>query len=153
MMFRKVIVCLFLTQTLISCSSVDGTGKYRVQSVGNAQRSTRAVVISAEPVYIQEVTSGVGGALGATAGGGIGGEISNNAAVIIAGIISGAVLGNYIEGQANIHLATEYVIETTNGILLTVAQIDESNKIFDKGDKVILVHGYPNRLIADPSEI
>ena len=62
------------------------------------------------------------------------------------------MIGNYIEGQDNVYPATQYVIETTNGILLTVAQIDEGNDIFKKGDKVILVHGYPDRLIANPSD-
>jgi len=152
-LFGKVFICFVITQILFACSSVDGTGKYRVQTIGNAQRSVRAVVLSAEPVYIQADTSGVGAALGATAGGGIASEGSDNAAVIIAGIILGAVIGDYIEGQDNVYPATQYVIETTNGILLTVAQIDEGNDIFKKGNKVILVHGYPNRLIADPSDI
>lgn len=149
----KVLICLVITQTLFACSSMDTTGKYRVQTIGNAQRSVRAVVLSAEPVYIQGGTSGVGAALGATAGGGIASEGSDNAAVIIAGIILGAVIGDYIEGQDNVYPATQYVIETSNGILLTVAQIDEGNGIFKKGDNVILVHGYPNRLILDPSAI
>ena len=149
----KVLICLVITQTLIACSSMYGTGKYRVQTIGNAQRSVRAVVLSAEPVYIQGGTSGVGAALGATAGGGIAAGGSDNAAVIIAGIILGAVIGDYIEGQDNVYPATQYVIETTNGILLTVAQIDDGNRIFNKGNKVVLVHGYPNRLIADPSDI
>ena len=152
-LFGKVLICLVITQTFIACSSVDGTGKYRVQTIGNAERSVRAVVLSAEAVYIQGDTSGVGSALGATAGGGIASGGSDNAAVIIAGIILGAVIGDYIEGQDNVYPATQYVIETTNGILLTVAQIDEGNDIFMKGDNVILVHGYPNRLILDPSAI
>ena len=151
--FGKVSICLFITQILFACSSVDGTGKYRVQTIGNAERSVRAVVLFAEAVYIQGGTSGVGTALGATAGGGIASGGSDNAAVIIAGIILGAVIGDYIEGQDNVYPATQYVIETTNGILLTVAQIDKGNRIFNKGNRVILVHGYPNRLIADPSDI
>lgn len=151
-LFGKVLFCLIITQTLIGCSSVDGTGKYRVQTVGNAYRSVRAVVLSTESVYIQGDTSGVGAALGGTAGGGIASGGTDNAAIIIAGIILGAVIGDFIEGQDNVYSATQYVIETTNGILLTVAQIDEGNEIFKKGDKVILMHGYPNRLIADPSD-
>lgn len=57
---------------------VDGTGKCRVKTIGSAQRSVRAVVLSTESVYIQTDTSGVGAALGATAGGGIASEGANN---------------------------------------------------------------------------
>ena len=40
--------------------------------------------------------------------------------------------------------------ETENGVLLTVAQIDSGNMIFESGSKVVLVYGYPNRLLLDP---
>src|SRR3990167_4014004 len=126
---------LFLLLLLTGCSSVDGQGRYRVQSVGNAQRSVEAKVISAAPVYIQELTTGAGAALGATTGGGLAADGSDNVAVIIAGIIAGAVIGEYIEGMNNIHDATEYVIETSTGVLFTVAQINQGNELFDSGDK------------------
>ena len=96
-------------------------------------------------MYIQLPTSEAGAALGGTARGGIAASGTDNIAVIVAGVI-----GEYLEGQANIKNATEYVIETNSGVLLTVAQIDEGNKIFSENDKVILIYGFPNRLIEDP---
>jgi len=134
--------------TIVSCAT-DGIGRYRVQSIGNAQRSVEAIVIRSAPVYVQEESSGSGAALGGAVGGGIAADGSDNVAVVIAGIIAGAIVGEYIEGVSNIHEATEYVIETSNGALFTVAQINANTEIFIEGERVILVYGYPTRLLRD----
>lgn len=140
-----MIVCTIAT---VSCAT-DGVGRYRVQSIGNAQRSVEAVVIRAAAVYVQEASGGTGAALGGTIGGGLAADGSDNVAVIIAGIIAGAIVGDYIEGRSNVHEATEYVIQTSNDALFTVAQINEGAEIFVEGDRVILVYGYPTRLLKD----
>jgi len=141
-----LIACVFI----VSCASTNNAGRYRIESIGNAQRSIDAKIIAANPVYIQGNTSGVGAALGGVAGGGIAGNNSNNVAVIIAGIIGGIVIGEYIEGANNLHEATEYVMQTSTDAILTVAQVNEGNEIFIEGDKVILVYGYPAKLLKDP---
>jgi outer membrane lipoprotein SlyB len=145
--FKKLIGVVSLLM-IVSCAT-DGIGRYRVQSIGNAQRSIEATVLRSAPVYIQEESSGSGAALGGTVGGGLAADGSDNVAVIIAGIIAGAIVGGYVEGINNIHQATEYVIQTSNGALFTVAQIDSNNEIFVEGDNVILVYGYPARLLKD----
>ncbi len=145
--FKKFVGVVSLLM-IVSCAT-DGVGRYRVQSIGNAQRSIEATVIRSAPVYIQEESSGSGAALGGTVGGGLAADGSDNVAVIIAGIIAGAIVGDYVEGVNNIHQATEYVIQTSNGALFTVAQIDSNNEIFEEGDNVILVYGYPTRLLKD----
>ena len=132
---------------MVGCATVDGQGRYRVESIGKAQRSTEAVVISARPAFIQQSTSGQGAAVGGLVGGGLAAE-SDNAGVIIAGIIGGILIGEAIESAGNVHDATEYVIRTSANALFTVAQVDRGNIIFKKDDKVILVYGYPSRLIA-----
>lgn len=136
---------------LLSSCVKDGVGKYRVQSVGNAQRSVAAIVLSAKPVLITKDTSGAG----ANAGGALGGAIaldnnSDSAAALVAGVIAGAVVGDLVEAHGNTYEGTEYVIESTSGLILTVAQPNEKNDIFSQGDRVILVYGYPHRLIKDP---
>lgn len=73
---------------------------------------------------------------------------SDNAGVIIAGIIGGILIGEAIKSADNVHDATEYVIRTSANTLFTVAQVYRGNIIFKKDDKVILVYGYPSRLIA-----
>jgi outer membrane lipoprotein SlyB len=146
----KYFIASLMVLSLLGCSIQDGTGRYRVASIGNAQRSIEAVVISAESVLIQSITNGAGGTAGGLLGTAAAAESSDNSVVIIAGMIGGAIVGNAIENAANTHEGMEYVIQTGTGALLTVAQVNEGNSIFTAGNKVILVYGYPNRLIKDP---
>lgn len=146
----KLSVFLILTFLISACTTTDGSGRYRIASIGNAQRSVEAIVLAAEPVLIQTSISGSGGTAGGLLGAAATAESSDNSVVIIAGIIGGAIIGNALESAANTHDAMEYVIETETGILLTVAQVNSGSVIFTSGDKVILVYGYPNRLIKDP---
>jgi|TARA_B100000929_G_scaffold283168_1_gene263947 outer membrane lipoprotein SlyB len=143
----KLFVALTVSLYLSAC--VDGVGKYRVESIGNAQRSVGAVVISYQPVFVQTESSGTGALIGGTTGGYIADDNSDNPFVIIAGVIGGAIVGEMVESDANTHEATEYVIQTENDLLLTVVQINKNNPIFKTGERVILIHGYPSRLIRD----
>jgi outer membrane lipoprotein SlyB len=143
-------LCAFPLVITASCSTQDGVGRYRVQSIGQAQRSVEATVISARDAYISLETSGAGGAMGGALGGAIAGNNSDNAGVIIAGIIGGILIGNAIEATGNNIPATEYVIRTDYDVLLTVAQINKGNPIFSARNRVILVYGYPARLIPNP---
>jgi outer membrane lipoprotein SlyB len=142
---------IFIFVGLVGCAATnDGQGVYRVQSVGNAQRSVEAVVLTAKPVLIVRANSGAGANAGGLAGGVIAAENSDDAGVIIAGIIAGAVIGDAIESSGNRFNGHEYVIENKRGALLTVAQIDDGSEIFGPSDNVILIYGYPHRLIKDP---
>ena len=147
--FFRIIPLMLCGIFLTSCIK-DGVGKYRVQSVGNAQRSITAIVLSASPVIIAKDTSGAGANAGGALGGAMAIDNSESATVLVAGIIAGAVIGNAIEAQGNTYEGTEYVIETEAGLLLTVAQVNRNEEIFRKGDRVVLVYGYPHRLIRDP---
>ncbi len=136
--------------TLIGCASTHGKSQYRVESIGNAQRSVSAVVLSTKSVIISERTTG----LGANAGGALGGALaidnSDSAGVLIAGIIAGAIVGEMIESSGKTYNGTEYLIESETGLLLNVAQVNHTDGIHKVGDKVVLVYGYPHRLIKDP---
>lgn len=148
-MYRSILL-MVLVASLLGCGTADGQGKYRIATIGNAQRSITAEVLSAESVLIQQSTNGAGGTAGGLMGGTVASQNSDNAAIVLAGIIGGAIVGDAIEANANTHEGMEYVIQTSAGLLLTVAQVNEGNPIFMPGDKVILVYGYPNRLIKDP---
>jgi outer membrane lipoprotein SlyB len=156
MIFDKTFKCsvvgwILALAGLAGCAATnDGQGVYRVQSVGNAQRSMEAVVLTSKPVLIVRANSGAGANAGGLAGGVIAAENSDNAGVIIAGIIAGAVIGDAIESTGNRFNGREYVIETSRGVILTVAQVDDGSDIFEAADNVILVYGYPHRLIKDP---
>jgi|TARA_Y100000768_G_scaffold236533_1_gene178897 outer membrane lipoprotein SlyB len=128
----------------------DGQGQYRIATIGNSQRSIPAVVISAKKVTIKELNSGAYAEAGGWLGGAIAAEDSDNSAVIIAGIIAGAVVGNAIEDAKNTYAGTEYIIQAESGRLFTVAQVDSNADILKKGDKALLVYGYPHRLMKDP---
>jgi outer membrane lipoprotein SlyB len=128
----------------------DGLGQYRIATIGNSQRSIPAVVISAKKVTIKELNSGAYAEAGGWLGGAIAAEDSDNSAVIIAGIIAGAVVGNAIEDAKNTYAGTEYIIQAESGRLFTVAQVDSNADILKKGDKALLVYGYPHRLMKDP---
>ena len=51
---------------LSACSTVDGQGRYRIETIGNAKRSVGAVVISHQPVMVQSGTTGTGQLVGGT---------------------------------------------------------------------------------------
>ena len=144
-------ICIF---ALSGCFSVnqphDGYGQYRIATIGNSQRSIPAVVISARKVTIKELNSGAYAEAGGWLGGAMAAENSDNSAVIIAGVIAGAVVGNAMEDAKNIIAGTEYVIEADTGRLFTVAQVDANSDILKKGDRALLVYGYPHKLVKDP---
>lgn len=145
----KLFVATMVMLYLSACSTIDGQGKYRVETIGNAKRSVGAVVVSHQSVVVQLDASGKGSLLGGTAGGLIADNNSDNAGVVFAGIIAGAIVGEMIEQDANTREATEYVIQTETGMLLTVVQVNKNNPIFKTDERVILIHGYPSRLIRD----
>lgn len=146
--FRIIAITLF--GVLLASCTTDNVGKYRVQSIGNAQRSVTATVLSAGPVLITKDTSGAGANAGGALGGAMAFDGSDSAAVLVAGIIAGAVIGNALEAQGNTYEGTEYIIETETGLLLTVAQVNKTGEIFKAGERVILVYGYPHKLVRDP---
>jgi len=147
--FLKLSIATIILFYLSACSTIDGQGKYRVETIGNAKRSVGAVVISHQPVIVQADISGKGSLIGGTTGGLIADNNSDNAGVVFAGILAGAIVGEMVEQDANTHEATEYVIQTETGMLLTVVQINRNNPIFKIDERVILIHGYPSRLIRD----
>ena len=146
---RRVAMAVFAAVFIVGCAN-DGVGRYRVEAIGNAQRSVTGEVIAKNAVEIVRSTSGAGAYSGGALGGALALDNSNDAAPIVAGIIAGAIVGEAIEGYGNTLDGTEYVIETETGAVLTVAQPNKGNKVFERGDKVILVYGYPHRLIEDP---
>lgn len=145
--FKEFTVAVVLLALLSACSS--SPERYRVATIGNANRSITAEVLSAAPVTIIESTSGAGATTGGLMGAAATSD-SDNAGVIIAGILAGAIIGDAIEAEGKKHNGMEYVIETANGRLMTVAQINMGSDLFEAGDAVILVYGYPTRLLADP---
>lgn len=145
----RVSTVFLLTALFIGCTTPNDP-RYRVATIGNATRSTSAVVLSSEAVIIQRSNSGAGATAGGAMGGAVAAQSSDNAAVIIAGIIGGAIIGDAIESEAGEANGHQYLIQTESGALLAVAQLDEGNTVFQINDRVVLIYGHPHRLVRDP---
>ncbi len=142
----------FVAAALISgCANTIDPSTYSVGAVGQVNRSVSGTVISARTIRIDANTGtggAVGGMTGAVAGSGIGGSTRANAVGAIGGAVVGAVIGNALEHGNSQRDGMEYVITTTNGTLMTIAQGMEPT--FKEGDKVIILYGSPARVIKDP---
>jgi outer membrane lipoprotein SlyB len=99
-------------------------------------------------------STGVGGAAGAGIGAAAGSSLGDGGAESVVGAIAGAVVGGIagaaVEKSVVGKGAHEYVIQTTNGALLTLVQGGEP---FLERAKVIVLYGSPARIIADNSEM
>jgi outer membrane lipoprotein SlyB len=126
---------------------------YSVGGVGQTNRAVRAKVIAVREVKISGSKSGVGGtagaAAGATAGSAIGGGARSNILGAIGGAVIGGVAGAAIEEGSTRQNGFEYVVETSNGALLTLVQGGEVP--FRIGDSVLVLYGSPSRIVADPT--
>jgi outer membrane lipoprotein SlyB len=136
---------------LAGCASNISPNNYSVSSVGQVNRTIAAVVISARNVDIAG-TTGVGAtagvSAGATAGSAIGGGARANILGAIAGAVVGGIAGAAVEGRATEQIGVEYVVQTSNGNLMTLVQGPEPR--FAEKQNVLVLYGAPARLIADP---
>ncbi len=139
-------ICLLLALSITACTSPSDP-RYRVATVGNAQRVIAVTIISAEPVIIKRAASGTGSISGGALGLAAGAESSDNAVIIVGATIFGAIVGNAIEDNISQTTGYQYVVRTNTDALLTVTQSDAGNHTFDKGDQALLIHGFPSRLI------
>lgn len=89
-----------------------------------------------------------GGAAGAVAGSQIGGSEAAGAVGAIGGLVVGAVAGAAMERSASSQAGREYVVETSNGALMTIVQGEEP--ALGVGQRVLVLYGNPARVIADP---
>lgn len=150
-MIRIVLASLGLTLVLAGCTSNIGPNAYSVSSVGQVNRSVAATVISVRDVDVTG-TTGIGAttgvAAGATAGSVIGGGARSNILGAIGGAVIGGLAGAAIERNATEQHAVEYVVQTSNGNLMTLVQGPTPR--LAEGDKVLLLYGSPSRLVVDP---
>jgi len=148
----KAITAIALTLVISGCASNINPSSYSVGSVGQVNRTISATVISVRTVDISG-TSAVGGTtgagLGAVAGSSVGGGTRANIAGAIGGAVLGAMAGAAIESSATKQTGIEYVVQTSNGNLMTIVQGSEPEP-FAVGTKVLVLYGSPSRLIADP---
>jgi outer membrane lipoprotein SlyB len=150
-MIRIYLLCLPLL--LAGCVQDVSPNSYSVGSVGEVNRTIAGTVISVREVDIRGTTSlgGTTGALaGATAGSALGGGTRSNIVGALGGAVVGGLAGAAIEASATKQKGMEYVIQTTNGNLMTIVQ--GNSPIFVMGNKVLVLYGSPSRIIPDPRQ-
>lgn len=137
---------------LVACTKNISPNAYSAGSVGQVNRTISAVVISAREIDVTG-SNALGASAGAVAGGAGGSMLGGgNVAGGIVGAVGGAVVGGLvgaaIESNVTQQKGMEYVVETENGNLMTLAQGDDT--IFTVNQRVLVLYGSPSRLIADP---
>ena len=144
---RRWLTCFSLI-LFVGCQSNINSDYYRATSVGSVNRAVRGTVISVRSVKVYD-DSGVGASSGATLGA-IGGASSGNslagsAALAVTGAVAGGLAGSAVERYSTRQGAFEYVVESSNGALLTVVQGGPA--YFNSGDSVLVIYGNPSRII------
>ncbi|WP_293648990.1 glycine zipper domain-containing protein [uncultured Pantoea sp.] len=143
---------LLLIPLLVSgCAQDVSPNSYSVGSVGEVNRTIAGIVISARAVNIKGTTAlgGSTGALaGAAAGSALGGGVRSNIVGAVGGAVVGGIAGAVVENSATKQMGMEYVIQTTNGNMMTIVQ--GISPTFTVGTKVLVLYGSPSRVIQDP---
>lgn len=148
---KRSLLALAALGLLTSCTPNVRPDSYSVGSVGQVNRTVGGVIVSARLVSIDGSRGGgamAGGAAGAVAGSQLGGSDAAGAVGAIGGLVVGAIAGAALERGATATQGAEYVVETTNGNLMTVVQGPEP--MLSPGQKVLVLYGSPARVIADP---
>lgn len=151
----KFILIVLISTALVGCQTDISSDYYRASSVGNVNRAVRGVVISSRIVKVSD-ESGVGTSSGAAAGAIAGANMSDNAAgaavLAIAGAVAVGVAGTMSEKAITKQEAHEYVVEASNGALLTLVQGGPT--MFSIGESVFVIYGSPSRIIkATPAPV
>jgi len=147
----RVVGVFFALLVVSGCAANVDPSTYSVGSVGQVNRSVPGTVVSARRIAIDTNTGAggvIGGTTGAVAGSAIGGGARANTVGAIGGAVVGALIGAAVEQNGSTRQGIEYVISTSNGSLLTIAQGLEPS--LGEGDKVIVLYGSPSRVIRDP---
>lgn len=144
----KAPIILLCALGLAGCQTDISSDYYRASSVGNVNRAVRGTVVSVRDVKVAD-ESGTGTAAGAGLGA-VGGASSTDsvggaAALAIAGAVVGGVAGTAAEKAATKQPAYEYVVEASNGALLTLVQGGPDT--FKVGEPVLVLYGSPSRII------
>lgn len=138
-----------LCLVLGACATNVSPDTYSVGSVGQVNRSVRAKIVNARAVDLQG-TQGLGATAGAVAGGVAGsaaGSGRGSALGAIGGAVVGGIGGAMLEQHATARQGMEYVVQTSNGNLMTIVQGSEPK--LHEGQNVFVLYGSPARIILD----
>ena len=146
----RVLVAFMTIALLSACATDRGPSSYSAGSVGQVNRTVSGTIVSVRSVAVSG-TNNVGGAtgagVGAIGGSALGGGTRSNLIGAIGGAVIGGLAGSAIERGQTEYSGFEYVVETSNGNLMTIVQ---GAPALSSGERVLVLYGSPSRLIADP---
>ena len=144
--------------TLTSCARNISSGTYKASHVGEASFTYQGIVSSARLVeveegeYLEQNTTGI--AAGAVGGGLAGNQIgsgSGNVAATVGGALIGGIAGAFAEKALKSQQAMEYVVQLSNGSMMTVVQGVQPQLQNGQRVMVLVSHSGRSRVVADNS--
>lgn len=148
----KPALLLLMAASLVmsGCAKKYSPDEYSPGGMQQANKADRAVVVNVRTVDVNDPSLGLGTAAGAAAGGLAGSQIgkgSGNGLAVLGGVLIGGAIGAAADNAAHSTTAFEYVMEKTNGDLITLAQ--KQDQPFGIGQRVLILYGVQARIIAD----
>lgn len=124
MKIASKIILTLSALTLMNTGSLSAYGYgHSSMYVGEASMTYTGVIRSIREVVVEKHSSHLGTVGGGLAGGVIGSAIGRgNFLPTALGAVTGAVTGSMIEKRSNQRVALEYIIELSNGALMTIVQ-------------------------------
>jgi len=139
--------CLLIVS---GCANSYSPNTYSSSTMQQTNKVDRAVVKMVRPIHVKDSGYEFGVITGGTAGGVAGaqiGEGKGSALGAVGGALAGATAGALIQQKAGETDAFEYILEKSNGDLLTIAQ--KQDQPFTVGAHVLILYGAQARVIPD----
>ena len=136
---------------LCACTPNISPDTYSVGAVGQASRTVRGTIVNAREVNIrgaESVGTSAGILSGGAAGSALGGDdVRLNIIGAVGGAVVGGIAGSAIERNSTKQTGFEYIVETSNGALITIVQ---GGSRLIVGQKVFVLYGTRSRIIPVP---
>jgi outer membrane lipoprotein SlyB len=159
-LLNKIVFSSLAALALSGCARNINPNVYSEKHVGEASMTYQGVIASARPVEIagseklEENTAGMG--MGALAGGVAGYQIGKgggNVAATAGGALLGGLAGAFAQKALTEQSAMEYVVQLTNGSMMTVVQGPENQ--LSPGQRVLVMvsNDGRSRVVPDHSPV
>ena len=143
------IAILLIALAVAACGSDYSPNTYNTAAVQQANKVERGVIVGLRDVMV--TSKGSAGAItGAAVGGVTGSQVPTgvgSALGAIGGSLIGGIIGQSVEQTTADAPAYEYVVQKTNGELVSVTQKDPARLAI--GQKVLVIAGPQARIVAD----
>lgn len=146
----KHVLAALLLLPLIGCASHYSPDTYSAGAVQQAAKVQRGVIVGARAVGVStNATAGTvtGAAAGGIAGSQVGAGGAASAFGALGGTVIGGLIGSTVEHSAADAPATEYVVRTEKGDLVSVTQQDPVPLAINQ--KVLVIDGKQARIVPD----